>query len=108
MKVLDALLDTGIDCNQESLVLHPVVESFLFLKWQSWRRWFYYSFVMYIIFLFCFSTHVIAVYHLKANDLEVPHAISQKYVRPTILLTLLWLVVLVSKISYVFTVIFKE
>lgn len=108
MTVLDALLDTGIDCNQESLVLHPVVESFLFLKWQSWRRWFYCSFITYIIFLLCFSMLIISVYHLKDNDPHFPQAISEEYVRPTILLTLFWLVVLVSKSSYIFTVIFKE
>jgi hypothetical protein len=108
MKVLDALLDTGIDCNQESLVLHPVVESFLFLKWRNWRSWFYYTFVMYIIFLFCFSIHVIAVYHLKENGIGVSQEASKEYVRPTILMTLFGLVSLVSKISYIFTVIFKE
>jgi heme/copper-type cytochrome/quinol oxidase subunit 2 len=98
MKVLDALFDTGTNCNQESLVLHPVVESFLFLKWQSWRRWFYYLFVMYIIFLLCFSMLVISVYHFADNGHEVPQAMSEEYVKPTIILTLLWLVSMVSKI----------
>jgi ankyrin repeat protein len=97
MKVLDALFDTGTDCDQESLVLHPVVESFLFLKWQSWRRWFYYLFVMYIIFLLCFSALVISVYNKTENGHEVPET-SEEYIRPTILLTLLWLVTLVSTI----------
>jgi hypothetical protein len=103
MKVLDALFDTGTDCDQESLVLHPVVESFLFLKWQSWRRWFYYLFVMYIIFLLCFSTLVISVYHMAEIGLEVPRALSEEYIRPTILLTLLWLVTLVSTVRHIFT-----
>jgi hypothetical protein len=98
MKVLDALFDTGTDCDQESLVLHPVVESFLFLKWQSWRKWFYYLFVMYIIFLLCFSALVISVYHVEKNGPKVHEARSEEYVRPTILLTLLWLITLVSTI----------
>ncbi|XP_023708110.1 transient receptor potential channel pyrexia [Cryptotermes secundus] len=100
MKVLDALLDTGIDCNQESLVLHPVVESFLFLKWRCWRRWFYYSFVMYIIFLFCFSILVVSIYHLSANGHGVPQGILEKYVRLAILVTLLWLVALEAESVY--------
>jgi hypothetical protein len=98
MKVLDALFDTGTNCNQESLVLHPVVESFLFLKWRSWRRWFYYSFVIYVIFLLCFSVLVVTVYHLEDNGLHIPDAFNDDYVRPAVLVTLFWLIPMVSKL----------
>lgn len=96
MKVLDALFDTGTNCNQESLVMHPVVESFLFLKWRSWRRWFYHSFVMYVVFLLCFSVLVVSVYHLEHNDIHIPDAISDDFARPLILVTLFWLIAVVS------------
>lgn len=96
MKVLDALFDTGTSCDQESLVLHPVVESFLFLKWRSWRRWFYHSFVTYVVFLLCFSVLVISEYHLDDNGLDIPHVFSDDYIRPTTLVALFWLIVLVS------------
>jgi len=97
MKVLDALFDTGINCNQEALVLHPVVESFLFLKWLCLRRAFYHSFVTYIIFLLCFNTFVFSLYHFKDNDLEVPPAISDAYFVPAVLSTLFCLISMVSK-----------
>jgi hypothetical protein len=97
MKVLDALFDTGTNCNQEALVLHPVVESFLFLKWLSWRKSFYHSFVTYVVFLLCFSVVVISVYHRKDNGLEVPDAVSDVYFRPAVLVTLIWLITMVSK-----------
>jgi hypothetical protein len=97
MKVLDALFDTGTDCNQEALVLHPVVESFLFLKWLSWRRSFYHSFVMYVVFLLCFSILVVSIYYLKDNDFEVPPAMSDEYIVPAVISTLIWLIAMVSK-----------
>jgi len=98
MKVLDALFDTGTKCNQEALVLHPVVESFLFLKWLCLKRAFYQSFVTYIIFLVCFNIFVVSLYHLKDNDLEVPPAISEDYLGPAVLLTLFSLIAMVSKL----------
>jgi ankyrin repeat protein len=95
IKVLDALFDTGTNCNQESLVLHPVMESFLFLKWQSWRTWFYLSFVTYVVFLLCFSVLIISVYYALDKGLLLPHQISEFYLRLTVLMTLLWLVLMV-------------
>lgn len=97
MKVLDALFDTGTKCNQECLVLHPVVESFLFLKWRRLRRTFYNSFVTYVVFLLCFNIFVISQYYLKDNGLEVPPAISDDFFRPAVLATLCILVAMVSK-----------
>jgi len=97
MQVLNALFDTGTNCNQEALVLHPVVESFLFLKWLSFRRSFYHSFVTYVVFLLCFSIFVISLYYWKDNGLEVPPAISEDHFGPTVLAALFWLIAMVSK-----------
>jgi ankyrin repeat protein len=99
MKVLDALFDTGIICNQEALVLHPVVESFLFLKWLSLRLTFYYSFVTYVIFLLCFNIFVVSRYYQKDNDLEVSRVLSDDYFGLAVLVTLLRLFVIVSKLQ---------
>jgi hypothetical protein len=97
MKVLDALFDTGTNCNQEALVLHPVVESFLFLKWLCLRRSFYHSFVTYVVFLLCFNIFVVSLYYCKDNGIEVPPAISDDFFGPAVLATLFWLIVMVSK-----------
>ena len=97
MKVLDALFDTGTNCNQEDLVLHPVVESFLFLKWLCWRRSFYHSFVAYAVFLLCFNTFVVSSYYLKDNELEVPPQLSYRYFGPVVLVTSFALIAMVSK-----------
>jgi hypothetical protein len=105
MKVLDALFDTGTNCNQEALVLHPLVESFLFLKWLCLRRSFYYSFVTYVIFLLCFNIFVVSIYYLKDNDLGVPPAISEDYFGNVVLATLFWLISMVSKSQETSTII---
>jgi hypothetical protein len=105
MKVLDALFDTGTNCNQEALVLHPVVESFLFLKWLCLRRSFYHSFVTYVVFLLCFSIFVVSLYYLKDNDLEVPPAILEDYLGPAVLAALFWLIAIVSKSQETSTII---
>jgi hypothetical protein len=97
MKVLDALFDTGTNCNQEALVLHPVVESFLFLKWLSWKRSFYYSIATYVVFLSCFSIFVVSEYYFKDNALEVPPALSESYSIPAVQVTSVWLIAMVSK-----------
>jgi hypothetical protein len=96
MQVLNALFDTGNNCNQEALVLHPVVESFLFLKWLSLRGSFYNSFVTYVVFLLCFSIFVFSLYYWKDNGLEVPPAISGDYFGPAVLGALFWLIAIVS------------
>ena len=106
MKVLDALFDTGTNCNQEALVLHPVVESFLFLKWLSLRKSFYYSFVTYVIFLVCFSIFVVSLYYCNDNGLEVSLAVSDNYCGLAVLVTLIRLFAIVSKSQETSTIIF--
>ena len=96
IKVLDALFDTGMSCNQECLVLHPVVESFLFLKWRDWRFWFFHSFFIYLMFLFGFTALVINVYYVIENGHELPTWLSIGHCKIFVAFTLSWLIFVAS------------
>lgn len=39
----------------ERLLLHPVLETFIDLKWKSTKKYFFLNFLIYLVFLLCFS-----------------------------------------------------
>ena len=39
----------------EKLLLHPVLETFIDLKWKSTKKYFFLNFLIYLVFLLCFS-----------------------------------------------------
>ena len=39
----------------EKLLLHPVLETFVDLKWRSTKKYFFLNFLIYLVFLLCFS-----------------------------------------------------
>ena len=54
--------------NLESLLKHPLLESFLFFKWKKINKFFYFSVALYFIYLMIHTTFIILVFgHLKKN-----------------------------------------
>ncbi|KAF0296921.1 Transient receptor potential channel pyrexia [Amphibalanus amphitrite] len=63
-----ALLRAIVDANQNELLKHPVVETFMHVKWLQIRRYFYFNFVFYV----CFALLVTAYGMLRVMDPEKP------------------------------------
>ncbi|XP_035452147.2 transient receptor potential channel pyrexia isoform X1 [Spodoptera frugiperda] len=62
MKVIEALLKTGNRYGQRRLLVHPLVESFLFLKWKALLPFFYTIIGLYAIFLLSLTVFVVSVF----------------------------------------------
>lgn len=67
IKVIDALIKTGDKSEQSQLLLHPLLESFLYLKWKALLPFFYTMIVAYAMFVFTLTTYVITVFFYKDN-----------------------------------------
>ncbi|XP_065225000.1 transient receptor potential channel pyrexia-like [Planococcus citri] len=61
MKVLNALLNTEQDDLQTALLLHPLTETFLHLKWQKLSKFFVYITVLYTIFTVSLTSFALLV-----------------------------------------------
>ncbi|XP_063628997.1 transient receptor potential cation channel subfamily A member 1-like isoform X1 [Cydia splendana] len=76
MKVIEALLKTGNRYGQRRLLVHPLVESFLFLKWKVLLPFFYTIIAFYAFFVFSLSTFVVSVFWYKDTDKVAPEWLS--------------------------------
>lgn len=65
MKVIEAILKTGNTYDQRRLLRHPLVESFLILKWQALLPFFYTMLVLYGIFVMSLSVFILSVYFYR-------------------------------------------
>ncbi|KAJ4444209.1 hypothetical protein ANN_06000 [Periplaneta americana] len=78
MQVLNALFDTGTKSGQERLLMHPLVESFLTLKWKKLKSWFYIIIAMYTVFLISFTTLVMILYYYNQSQIQLPARLDFK------------------------------
>ncbi|XP_026728471.1 transient receptor potential channel pyrexia-like [Trichoplusia ni] len=62
MKVIETLLKTGNRYGQRRLLVHPLVESFLFLKWKALLPFFYTIIAIYGIFLSSLTIFIVSVF----------------------------------------------
>lgn len=72
MKVIEALLKTGNRNGQTRLLVHPLVESFLYLKWKALLPFFYTIICVYAIFLVSLTTFVTSVFFYKDTEETMP------------------------------------
>lgn len=63
MKVLEALIETGNVYDQRSLLTHPVVESFLDLKWKKYSKFIYLLLSAYVLFLISLNTFIATIFY---------------------------------------------
>lgn len=68
MKVLDSLLNCGKMVVREKLLLHPLVETFLYLKWKKLRLFFFLMMLLYMIFTVSLTTMAMLFYVFKAQS----------------------------------------
>ncbi|KAJ8710335.1 hypothetical protein PYW07_009701 [Mythimna separata] len=72
MKVIDALLKTGDRYGQRRLLVHPLLESFLYLKWKALLPFFYTMLAVYAFFVLSLTTFIISVLFYKDTKDSAP------------------------------------
>ncbi|KAJ8710567.1 hypothetical protein PYW08_009082 [Mythimna loreyi] len=72
MKVIEALLKTGNRYGQRRLLVHPLVESFLFLKWKALLPFFYTIIGLYAIFLSSLTIFIVSVFFFRDTKEKTP------------------------------------
>ncbi|KAG8292385.1 hypothetical protein J6590_097034 [Homalodisca vitripennis] len=76
LRVLDSLLNCGKSVVQEKLLLHPLVETFLYLKWKKLRIFFFLMMLLYIVFTISLTTMSMFYYVLKVQSLAVDTCVT--------------------------------
>ncbi|KAJ8710570.1 hypothetical protein PYW08_009085 [Mythimna loreyi] len=72
MKVVDALLKTGDRYGQRRLLVHPLLESFLYLKWKALLPFFYTMLAFYAFFVLSLTTFIISVLFYEDTEGSAP------------------------------------
>lgn len=73
MRVIKALVNTGNRYDQNRLLLHPVVQSFLYLKWKALLPFFYTILALHGCFVLALNVYVYSVFYYKdKTDIEAP------------------------------------
>lgn len=72
MKVIEALLKTGNRYGQKSLLVHPLVESFLYLKWKALLPFFYTIIMFYGMFLLSLTIFIVSVFFYRDTNEDAP------------------------------------
>ncbi|CAH0597153.1 unnamed protein product [Chrysodeixis includens] len=72
MRVIKGLVNTGNRHDQSRLLLHPLVQSFLYLKWKSLLPFFYTILAMHTCFVLALNVYVVSVFFYKDKKREVP------------------------------------
>ncbi|KAJ8710572.1 hypothetical protein PYW08_009087 [Mythimna loreyi] len=72
MKVVDALLKTGNRYGQRRLLVHPLLESFLYLKWKALLPFFYTMLAFYAFFLLSLTIFITSVLFYKDTNNSAP------------------------------------
>ncbi|KAJ0171311.1 hypothetical protein K1T71_012861 [Dendrolimus kikuchii] len=72
IKVIKALLDTGNRYDQRRLLLHPLLESFLFLKWKCLLPFFCIVMALYGCFVISLTLFILSSFYYKDTNVLTP------------------------------------
>ncbi|XP_075985740.1 transient receptor potential cation channel subfamily A member 1-like [Anticarsia gemmatalis] len=99
MRVLEALLTTGDRYGQRRLLVHPLVESFLHLKWKILLPFFYTMIMLYGLYVMTLTMYVLSVFFYKDRGHKTP-----SWLEPTVLaifLDIIVILVIVQEALYI-------
>nr|CAD7398504.1 unnamed protein product [Timema poppensis] len=88
MKVLCSLVDTGNQYKQYELLLHPLVQSFLYLKWRKLSFMFYVILVVFAVFVVALTVLCTALYCYPDKGESLPSWFSVAFLRAVVLIFL--------------------
>ncbi|KPJ04231.1 Transient receptor potential channel pyrexia [Papilio xuthus] len=77
MKVIEALLKTGNRYGQKRLLVHPLVESFLYLKWKALLPFFYTIIAVYSLFVTSLTIFIVSVFFYMDTKETAPIWLNQ-------------------------------
>lgn len=72
MKVIEAIMKTGNRYGQKRVLIHPLIESFLYLKWRALLPFFYAILALYGIFVMSLTVFIVSVFYYKDSKESTP------------------------------------
>lgn len=100
MKVIQALMETGNKHGQKRLLVHPLVESFLYLKWKALLPFFYTVLAMHVLFVMSLTIFSASLFFSKDTD-DKPSTWLSPYIWIYIVyVTIALLILQVSSLSH--------
>lgn len=99
MKVMRALLKTRNNDAQESLLVHPLVESFLYLKWKALLPSCYSTIALYLTLMICLTALTTSMYFIKDKGNEEPDWLFL-LIAPLIMIIFCVIIALLSHVSF--------
>lgn len=105
MKVIEALVKTGDRFEQTRLLVHPLIESLLFLKWQALLPFFYTMILVYSVYVLVITFYVLILFYY--NDMKEPRPswVSSEGIASLVYISALFVVVLVRKFNNYYLII---
>lgn len=97
IKVIDALLKTGDRYGQRRLLVHPLLESFLCLKWQALQPFFYTMIALYAFFVMSLTTYIVSVFFYRDTKIDPPIYLND----------VVWMVVLYIIVFFIISQVIK-
>ncbi|KAG6453880.1 transient receptor potential channel pyrexia isoform X1 [Manduca sexta] len=73
MSVIEAIIGSGNRQNQNRLLLHPLIQSFLWLKWRALSPFFYCMIIVYIWFAISFTGFLLSTLLANHTNLTTPY-----------------------------------
>lgn len=78
MKVVEALIKTGNRYGQKRVLIHPLVESFLYLKWKALLPFFYAILALYALFVMSLTIFTVSVFYYRDTHESTPLWLNAK------------------------------
>ncbi|KAL4716023.1 hypothetical protein ACJJTC_003812 [Scirpophaga incertulas] len=72
MNIIEALLETGNTYGQKRLLVHPLVESFIYFRWRELLPCFYTTIACHGLFVLSLSIFIISAFYYKDTSSEKP------------------------------------
>lgn len=79
IKVIQAMIETGNEYQQKKLLVHPLVESFLYLKWKALLPFFYTILAVHMLFVTSLTIFCVSVYLYKDTD-DMPSTLFSPHI----------------------------
>lgn len=97
MKVIEAIIKTGNRFGQLKLLVHPLVESFLYLKWKALLPFFYTIIAVYAFFVSSLTIYTISVFFYKDTRDNPPAVLNPNAWGYIVYITIVLIIVQVSQ-----------
>lgn len=102
MKVIEALMKTGNRYGQKRVLIHPLIESFLYLKWKALLPFFYTILAIYAMFVMSLTIFTVSVFYFRDSLEHTPEFLNPEPWGYIVYITVLLIVLQVLYLTYCF------